>query len=72
MHLFLIKYGICPFQGDIVRCFSRLFGDAGLIWAPFGATCSSRGFYLQQYSILCCIYAVFAWFSRGWPGWLGV
>ena len=34
----------------------RFLGDVGVCWGLFGATCCSKGLYMEQYSI----YAVFA------------
>ena len=62
MHMLWLKHLKTDARGPQRGHFGMLFGDAGLFWAPFGATCCSRGFYMQQYSI----YAVFARFFRGW------
>ena len=45
MHMVLIKYGICRFQGVILKCFLVMLGSSGLhleaLAAPGGSICSN-------------------------------
>ena len=56
MHMFLIKYGICRFQGVILRCFLVILGSSGLhlepLAAPGGSICSNTAYmqYLHGFS----------------------